>query len=439
MAEKFKYSDEQLSTLLDGIYSGKITEYDIPQDLYFAIADYLKSGVYHGFGGSLSEFSGKDFELLNELRENIYMFSAAKSYQQIKDIGSLMLDENGDRVSNSEFNRLGAERFDTWNSAYGRSEYNTAVAQATMAGKWNEIQENKDLLPILTYSTIGDACDICAPLDGLTAPVDDPVWNEVMPTNHFNCECTVSQHEEGTELTPDDEKEQIFDQVTKEMDDCFRMNPGKDGYIFSPDHPYFHVEPKDREFAKSNFGLPIPSVAEETGGKVQEFIGAKTINEAKDRIKNVIVDAAGLNIDRVSISSDLTLPSVNRRLETIENLFTEYRINPLIDKSEAASVTLKSTKKYNGFIKYEYNSKQNKAFISNINFGDHYLKERTLLNDPFRKFCKVDEANQEISTTVHEFGHIMSIDLSRYIKNQPEWFRDFNHELRQIRDNYRSE
>jgi hypothetical protein len=36
------------------------------------------------------------------------------------------------------------------------------------------------------------------------------------------------------------------------------MNPGKDGYIFSPDHPYFDVAPKDREFAKENFGLPIP-------------------------------------------------------------------------------------------------------------------------------------------------------------------------------------
>lgn len=323
MAEKFKYSDEQLSNLLDGIYSGSITEYDIPEDLYHAIADYLKSGVYKGFGGNLTEFSGKDFELLNELRENIYMFSAAKSYQQIKDISSLMLDENGDRVSNSEFNRLGAERFDTWNEAWGRTEYNTAVAQATMAGKWNEIQSNKDLLPILSYSTIGDACDICAPLDGLTAPVDDPVWDEVMPTNHFNCECTVSQHEDGKELTPDDEKEQIYESVTKEMDDSFRMNPGKDGYIFSPDHPYFYVEPKDRDFAKENFGMPIPTINEETGGKVKEFIEAKTIKEAEKFAREVLeVQYANFKGLDIQVANDM-----NRGVFNTKAIMPEFKIN----------------------------------------------------------------------------------------------------------------
>jgi hypothetical protein len=38
----------------------------------------------------------------------------------------------------------------------------------------------------------------------------------------------------------------------------FRMNSGKDRIIFSPDHPYFQVPEKDRDFASENFGLPIP-------------------------------------------------------------------------------------------------------------------------------------------------------------------------------------
>ena len=284
MSERVKYSDKELTDLINGIYDGSITEYKLPDDLYYAIANHLKSGLYQGFGGTLADFSGKDYELLNELRENIYLFSAAKTEKTVRQMQTVMFNESGELRSIGEFSRVGSETYETWVDAWGRTERNTAVAQATMAGKWNEIQANKDLLPILTYSTIGDACDICAPLDGLTAPVDDPVWSEVYPTNHFNCECTVSQHEEGKELTPDDEKEQIFDQVTKEMDDTFKMNSGKDGYIFSPDHPYFQVEPKDRDFAKENFGMPIPSVEEETGGVKSEFIEAKTLDEVHERI-----------------------------------------------------------------------------------------------------------------------------------------------------------
>jgi hypothetical protein len=268
MAEKFKYSDDDLKKLLDGIYSGEITEYNIPEDLYLKIADYLKSGVYSGFGGNLTDFKGKDLELLKELRENTYMFSAAKSFQELKEIGSLMINpDSGELRSAREFSQLGAAEFEKWNESWGLSERNTAIQQATMANKWNEIEKNKDLLPVLTYSTIGDACDICAPLDGLTAPVDDPIWDSVYPTNHFNCLCIVTQHEEGEkDLTPEGEKDATFDQVTKEMDDTFKMNSGKDGYIFSPDHPYFDVAKKDIPFAKENFGLPIPSTMQELKG-----------------------------------------------------------------------------------------------------------------------------------------------------------------------------
>lgn len=258
MADKFKYTESQIEKFLDGIFDGTITEESIPEDLYFAIADYLKKGLYKGFGGTLLDFGGKDLELLTELRDNIYMFSAAKSYQEIKHIGSLMFDENGDRVSKREFSKLGAQSFETWNEAWGLSEYNTAEAQGLGAIKWNEIQKNKDLLPNLTYQTIGDACDICAPLDGFTAKVDDPVWNSIYPTNHFNCFCVVTQEVAGVELTPEEDKRILFSAVTKEMHPMFKMNAGKDRYVFKDNHPYFDVAPKDRELAKNNFNLPIP-------------------------------------------------------------------------------------------------------------------------------------------------------------------------------------
>ena len=40
-----KYSEKQIEKLLKDIYSGEITEYALPDDLYFAISDYLKKAV----------------------------------------------------------------------------------------------------------------------------------------------------------------------------------------------------------------------------------------------------------------------------------------------------------------------------------------------------------------------------------------------------------
>lgn len=255
----FEFSEKDLAALLEGIYEGAITEDDLPEDLYFAIADFLKKGLYKGFGSSLKELKPgtADFELLTELRENIYMFSAAKTFQEVKEISSWLIDDNGERRSKKDFQELGRNTFDTWNNAWGDAEYDTAVGMAQNAVKWQQIEEQKELLPVLRYSAVGDeeTCEICQPLDGLTAPVDDPVWDSIMPENHFRCRCLVEQLEEG-ETTPN--KNEIVSGVEEKMDDIFKINPGKDKVIFSDEHPYFDVAKKDQSLAENNFGLPIP-------------------------------------------------------------------------------------------------------------------------------------------------------------------------------------
>ena len=262
MAEKFKYSENQISDLLDGIYAGQITEMNIPHDLYFAIADYLKSGVYKGFGGDLTKFTGKDLDLLNDLRENTYLFSGGKAYHQIKEYRNLLLDENGELRSKKEFTQLAHQEFSTWNDAWGLSERQTAIGQAQMASKWMNVEANADLLPILVFDTAGHPCEICDPYNGFAAHVSDPVWSWLTPLLHFNCECTVRQEEKDYPLATKGEYSKITgmkDTVSPE----FRMNPGKDRVVFNSDHPYFQVDKDHLQFAKKNFGLPIPTLEEE--------------------------------------------------------------------------------------------------------------------------------------------------------------------------------
>lgn len=271
---KFRYSKQEIDDLLKGIFSGEITQYDLPEDLYYAIADYLKDGLYEGFGIDLTglekliekdietTFTQSDLDLLQELRENIYMFSAAKDYQTVRDMTDALTDENGAVRSFKEFKEVAEGIAHTQLESWLQAEYDTAVGQSQNAIRWQHIEREKAVLPYLTYSGVEDAneCDICFPLNGVTLPVDDPFWNEFMPENHFRCRCTVQQQDEDAkkDVWGQEEIEKVTGGVREKMAPEFLMNPGKDKVVFSDAHPYFDVAPKDRDLAKRNFDLPIP-------------------------------------------------------------------------------------------------------------------------------------------------------------------------------------
>lgn len=245
-----KYTEKQINKFLNGIYDGSITVENLPEDLYHAIAEHLREGVYKGFGATLTTADETDLELLAELRGNVYMFAAAKTYQEVKDISSMVADAENER----DFNRMGRAAYDNWNDNYGATEYNTAVLQAQNSVKWAEIERNKEAFPNLRYSTIGDACDICEPLNDLVAPVGDPIWDTIYPENHFNCRCVVMQEDADTPVS--ENKDEVFDKVQDKMNDNFKNNAGKTGQVFTKDHPYFQTAPKAA--GRDNFGLQIP-------------------------------------------------------------------------------------------------------------------------------------------------------------------------------------
>jgi hypothetical protein len=250
-----KYTDKQIEALLDGIYNGGITEDALPEGLYFAIADYLKKGLYKGFGGSLIDYTeGKtDYATLKELRDNIYMFSAAKTYVEVRGMTDLLMD--GDAIKSfAEFKKDAMALYDIYNLDYLKSEYNTTLASAEMAAKWVVITDDIDTLPNLRYSTTEVACPICADLDGTVLPATDSFWDTYYPPNHYNCMCVVLQEDEDIKLT------QNPPSTVHEMDDVFIGNVGKDKVIFNEDHPYFQLVPKD--LGENNFGLPIPDTDE---------------------------------------------------------------------------------------------------------------------------------------------------------------------------------
>lgn len=265
----FKYSDKLIEALFRGIYSGKISQRFLPSSLYMAIADYLKRGLYDGYGTTYSSlkkaripsgFSTADVELLGELRTNIYLFSAAKTYQQVRTMTNQLISDEGKILPFKLFREKADQTYELYNKTWLQTEYDTAIGQAQSARKWKEIEANADVLPMLKYSAVLDkrTSEICRPLDGIVAPVGDPIWKKVAPLNHFNCRCLLIPMEAGRATAAKTKKAKVAE-TEGMMQDLFKMNPGMDGYVFSKAHPYFDVAPKDKALAKRNFDLPIPS------------------------------------------------------------------------------------------------------------------------------------------------------------------------------------
>jgi SPP1 gp7 family putative phage head morphogenesis protein len=254
------YTDSQIEDLIKAVYEGRTTVQNLPLDLYLAIGKNLEDGIREGWGALMDSGIGSpDVPLYNALRENVYIFSAAKTYQQVKDMAEFIAES----TSYTNFKVKAMETYGEYNTDWLKAEYNTAVGQAQQANQWQRIQQSKDVFPYLRYSAVIDSktSEICRPLDGVTLPVDDPFWDNYAPLNHFNCRCTLEKIDKYEDVTVT--REGKVAEITKELNETvkpeFKMNSGKDGYIFDPkSHPYFKVAPKDKGLARNNFNLPIP-------------------------------------------------------------------------------------------------------------------------------------------------------------------------------------
>jgi SPP1 gp7 family putative phage head morphogenesis protein len=266
---------------IEGIFNGDIDPFNLPEDVYQAIANYLAGGIEKGIGFSADkvEFGTPDYDLINELRDNVYLFSAARTFQQTLEMSDALVGPDGEIVSLKDFKEAASEIFTRYNGAdtdeeikpgWIETEYNTTITQAENAKKWQDVEAKKELLPYLRRVAVGDdiVCDICGELNGITAPVDDPIWDEVAGAAHFNCRCIEEQLEleegENNQWT-DDEMQEAVDR--SKMPDEFKYNPGKQKEIFSTEgksqHPYFSVPKEYQAYAERNFDLPIPSSTSE--------------------------------------------------------------------------------------------------------------------------------------------------------------------------------
>ncbi|QQV91569.1 head morphogenesis protein /portal protein [Winogradskyella phage Peternella_1] len=229
------------------LHSGKLKPSDLDQELLSTTYKELNKGVSEGYGTRFNNLDATNTKTVQQLKQNIYRFSAAKTYQELQKFNTYLTDKDGKERSFNDFKKLVLEKHPTYNVNYLQAEYQTAKASAQMAAKWQQFQRNKSRYPNLRYKTVGDehVRDEHRTLDGFTAAIDDPIWDKIYPPNDWRCRCYVQQ----TNST--------VSKVTPKLDFMkpdFSLNVGKTGVVFNDKtHPYYIIPKRDEKSVQTAF------------------------------------------------------------------------------------------------------------------------------------------------------------------------------------------
>lgn len=203
-----------------------------------AIAEKLWAGVISGYGKDFPgiDWDTPDYQMLQALEQNVWHFSSAKNYTQLRQLSGALLGPDGKLRTKSQFFQEAFKINKTHVKQHLSAEYELAVAGGQMAGKWVDIQADKETFPLLAFDVVmdGRTTEICSNLDGVVVPIDHPYVKTYYPPNHFGCRTTVRKLRRGkvTENLP-----------YPEIPDMFRTNLGEQGLIYPTGHAYFDQLP----------------------------------------------------------------------------------------------------------------------------------------------------------------------------------------------------
>lgn len=235
---------KKLDEIFQGVHSGKIDIDNLPQELSQFTYTELMAFVADGFGELNSPVK---INRMAAYDNNISAFSGAKTFQQVKDLNSFVFNPDGSKRPFKEFREFAKSINDQYNVNWLKTEQDTSFGMSQSANQWMDIQDDKDLFPMLQYQTVGDGRvrDEHAAWDGVTRPVDDEFWDTRMPINSFNCRCQVIKKSGG--------KSTSLRGKPQNSDPLFSVNPGKADYIFNEKkHPYFkHTRAEGPAFKKA--------------------------------------------------------------------------------------------------------------------------------------------------------------------------------------------
>lgn len=225
--------EQHAAKVLTDIFSGKQPS----SGLLILTGKTLANRAQDSFAQITPDFTTPDAAMLARLTSDAWQFSAAKNWQEMRDLTLLLKDENGKLREWQAFKEAARSVIDKYQTNWMRSEYNFAVSASQSAARWTEFMKTKDTIPNLQYQTVGD--DAVRPehqlLDGIIKPKTDPWWSTHYPPNGWGCRCEAIEIPVGLgRVTPDDRVPVI------NIPKIFRTNLAKTGLIFPKNHPYYN-------------------------------------------------------------------------------------------------------------------------------------------------------------------------------------------------------
>lgn len=217
------------------------------QPLLNSINSVLQDGFNKGIEHRVPYIMKRD------LRENIYVFSGAKTYAELKELSGMLLDGDGNIKPFYKFWQEVQSINTDYNKSYLEAEYLFAVQSAQMASKWNEFEADGDRYN-LRYITAGDdkVRDSHRLLHNIVLPPTDPFWERYFPPNGWRCRCDTVQVRKTKYPASDSEQSvQLGSDATNGKNNIFRFNPGKQHVIFPEHHPYLkNLNKPEKEIIK---------------------------------------------------------------------------------------------------------------------------------------------------------------------------------------------
>lgn len=151
-------------------------------------------------------------------------------------------------------------------------------------------------------------------------------------------------------------------------------------------------------------------------------------SQAREALQKIIPIAKKISIS----ATDQTIDTIKRKVVQIDELFSQYNVHA----NSIDEIRFSTTKTAYGSVQWYANKN-----IKKINFGsrtDPYAN-RKRYDDPELNLKRgksvVDEKNTELSTTVHEFAHVLMTDR-RAGAFKDEKMPEFFNELQSVRSDY---
>lgn len=238
---------ELLLKVIQKVFKKELKAGDIDQSVFEEIAQMLWHDVQEGYGTKLIDtvLDSTDYKMLTMLQENVYTFAIFKTHHNISAITELLIDsKTGKLRSESEFIKEARKLNETYYKHHLRTERNTVISSSQSASRWQQWQEEKDVLPNVKFQTAGDdrVRSSHRKLEGVVVSIDDPllkVYNS--PLDH-GCRCEWIQTDEELRAPKELPKVPLL----------FQNNPGESGEIFTEEHPFWSgiSEKKKKEYKK---------------------------------------------------------------------------------------------------------------------------------------------------------------------------------------------